>query len=43
MFGVSIMINTIGGQLAEHLTAFVATCPVVIYILYVITRDSCGK
>ena len=37
------MCNIIGGQLDERLNAFLATCHVVIYMLYVITCDSCGK
>ena len=37
------MCNIIGGQLDERLDAFLATCHVVICILYVITCDSCGK
>ena len=39
VFGLSIMSNTIGGQLDERLNAFMATHPVVIYILYVINCD----
>ena len=39
VFGLSIMSNTIGGQLDERLNAFIATHPVVIYILYVINCD----
>ena len=37
------MFNVIGGQLDERLNAFLAICHVVIYVLYVITCDSCGK
>ena len=43
VFWLSIMFNIIGGHLDEHLGAFLAICPVVIYILYVITCDSYGK
>ena len=43
VFGLSIMFNTIGGQPDERLNAFIATCSVVNYILYVITCDSCGE
>ena len=42
-FWLYIMCNLIGGQLDEHLNAFLATCHVVIYMHYVITCDSCGK
>ena len=34
--GLSIMFNTIGGQLDECLNGFLAICPIVIYILHVI-------
>ena len=43
VFWLSIMCNIIGGQLDERLNAFLATCHVVVYMLYVITCDSCGK
>ena len=43
VFYLSIMFNIIGGQLDERLNAFLATCHVVIRMLYVITCESCGK
>ena len=36
VFWLSIMWNIIGGQLDERINAFLATCHVVIFMLYVI-------
>ena len=36
VFGISIMFNTIGGQLDVRVNAFLATRPVVMYILHVV-------
>ena len=36
VFWLSIMWNKIGGQLDERVNAFLATCHVVIFMLYVI-------